>query len=148
MTTFDLRRHRLRPGEEHREALEVELPPLELGGQRYTAIPENVEAQLTATRATTGTAFALAFTVRLHGPGCGCPEAEDLQVAPRQAAGDARDRSAASLDLPAVRLAEAVAPRLPDLRNLQGPRAAAAHLPPIISASRRGRRPRGRSSPG
>src|SRR5438309_8136903 len=68
MTTFDLRRHRLRPGEEHREALEVELPPLELGGQRYTAIPENVEAQLTATRATTGTAFALAFTVRLHGP--------------------------------------------------------------------------------
>jgi len=28
---------KLRPGEEHREAVELELPPFEFGGQRYIA---------------------------------------------------------------------------------------------------------------
>ena len=39
MTSFDLRRAKLRPGEEHREALEVELPAFEFGGQRYSPCP-------------------------------------------------------------------------------------------------------------
>ncbi len=68
MTSFDLRRVRLWPAEEHREALEVELPAFEFGGQRYIPVPEEVPAELTVTRATTGTVFELAFSVRLHGP--------------------------------------------------------------------------------
>jgi uncharacterized protein len=68
MTFFNLRRLKLRPGEEHREELEVELPPFEFGGQRYLPVPENVPAELSVTRATTGTVFALAFETRLHGP--------------------------------------------------------------------------------
>ena len=68
MTSFNLGRLKLRPGEEHREALEVELPPFEFGGQRYVPVPEEVPAELSVTRATTGTVFSLAFETRLHGP--------------------------------------------------------------------------------
>jgi uncharacterized protein len=68
MTSFDLRRLRLRPGEEHREAVELELPVFEFGGQRYLPVPEQVAAELAVTRAVTGTVFMLAFTTRLHGP--------------------------------------------------------------------------------
>jgi len=68
MTTFDLRQAKLRPGEEHREAIELELPAFEFGGQRYLPVPEKLEAELVITRAVTGTVFALAFKVRLHGP--------------------------------------------------------------------------------
>ena len=42
MTSFDLRQAKLRPGEEHREALDVELPAFEFGGQRYVPVPEQV----------------------------------------------------------------------------------------------------------
>jgi uncharacterized protein len=68
MTSFDLRRLKLRSGEEHREAVEIELTPLEFGGQRYLPVPEQVPADLTVNRATTGTAFRLRFEARLHGP--------------------------------------------------------------------------------
>ena len=68
MTSFNLRQVKLRPGEEHREALDVELPPFDFGGQRYVPAPETVEAELAITRATTGTVFSLAFETRLHGP--------------------------------------------------------------------------------
>ena len=68
MTSFDLRRLKLRPGEQHREAIELELPAFEFGGQRYLPVPELVTADLVVTRAVTGTAFTLAFTARLHGP--------------------------------------------------------------------------------
>jgi len=68
MTSFNLRQVKLRPGEEHREALDLELPAFEFGGQRYIPVPERVPSQLAVTRATTGTVFSLAFTVRLHGP--------------------------------------------------------------------------------
>ncbi len=68
MTSFDLRRLKLRPGDEHREALEVELPAFEFGGQRYLPVPELVPAALTVTRALTGTLLQLAFTTRLFGP--------------------------------------------------------------------------------
>jgi uncharacterized protein len=68
VTSFDVRQVKLRPGEAHRDELEVELPAFEFGGQRYLPVPERVPAELGITRATTGTVFTLAFTARLHGP--------------------------------------------------------------------------------
>jgi len=68
VTSFSLRQVKLRPGEEHREELEVELPAFEFGGQRYVSVPEKVPAEFVVTRANTGTLFSLAFRARLHGP--------------------------------------------------------------------------------
>jgi uncharacterized protein len=59
---------KLRPGEQYRDELEVELSAFDFGGQRYLPVPEKVPAAFEITRATTGTVFSLAFTVRLHGP--------------------------------------------------------------------------------
>jgi len=93
MTSFDLRQAKLRPGEEHREELEVELPAFEFGGQRYLPIPEQVIAELVITRAVTGTVFALAFKVRLHGPCYRCLGDAVLEVPIR-----AREYQASSPD--------------------------------------------------
>jgi uncharacterized protein len=68
MTTVDLRRLGLRPGEELTDEHEVAIAPLELGGQRYAAVPELVPAELTVTRAATGTALRLRLMTQLHGP--------------------------------------------------------------------------------
>lgn len=68
MTYLDLRSIRLRSGEELRDEREIEIAPIELGGQRYVVVPEKVRAELTVTRATTGTVFGLRFRARLHGP--------------------------------------------------------------------------------
>jgi len=68
MTSFSLRQVKLRPGEQYRDELEVELSPLDFGGQRYVPVPEQVGAAFEMTRATTGTVFTLTFTARLHGP--------------------------------------------------------------------------------
>ena len=68
MTSFSLRSVRLRPGEEYRDSKEVELEPLELGGQRYLPVPARVDAELALTRASTGTVFELRFRGRIHGP--------------------------------------------------------------------------------
>jgi uncharacterized protein len=72
VTRFPLRRLRLRPGEEHRDAVQVELEPFDLGGLRYLPVPHEVEAQLTVAQATTGLDLRLAFDVRLHGPCMRC----------------------------------------------------------------------------
>ncbi len=69
---FDLRNVRVRSGEEHREAVEVEIAPVELGGARYVAVPEKVPAELAVTRASTGWVFDLRLSVRLHGPCVRC----------------------------------------------------------------------------
>jgi len=68
MTFLDLRSIRLRSGEELRDEREIEIAPIELGGQRYIAVPEKVQAELVVARASTGTVFELRFRVRLHGP--------------------------------------------------------------------------------
>src|SRR6266704_5609388 len=68
MTSFSLRQVKLRPGEQYRDELEGELPPLNYGGQRYLPVPEKEPAAFEITRANTGTVFTLAFTARLHGP--------------------------------------------------------------------------------
>jgi uncharacterized protein len=66
--SFNLRSVKLRSGEEYRDQIELELTPLEYGGQRYLPVPENVPAELTVSRASTGTVFQLRFDARLHGP--------------------------------------------------------------------------------
>ena len=68
MTTFNLRNLKIRSGERFDDEIEVEMEPLELGGQRYLPVPEKVPAHLAVTRATTGTMFELDFRTRLHGP--------------------------------------------------------------------------------
>jgi uncharacterized protein len=68
MTSFSLRQVKLRPGEQYRDELEIELPAFEFGGQRYVPVPEKVPAAFEVTRATTGTVFTLEFSTRLHGP--------------------------------------------------------------------------------
>lgn len=78
MTTVDLRRLGLRPGEELRDEHELEIAPLELGGQRYVAVPDRVRAELAVTRATNGTSLRLRFTVQLHGPCYRCLEDASL----------------------------------------------------------------------
>src|SRR4029077_13081507 len=80
MTSFDLRKAKLRPGEEHREALDVELPAFEFGGQRYVPVPEQGPALLAITRAVSGSVFALDFTVRLHGPCYRCLDDAVLEL--------------------------------------------------------------------
>ena len=80
MTTLNLRTIKLRSGEQFRDERELRLEPLELGGQRYLPVPENVPAELAITRASTGTVFELAFQVRLHGPCYRCLEDAVLEI--------------------------------------------------------------------
>ena len=68
MTSFSLRSLRLRPGEEYRDAKEVELRSLVLGGQRYLPVPDKVDADLLVSRVSSGTVFELRYAARLHGP--------------------------------------------------------------------------------
>jgi uncharacterized protein len=86
MTTFPLRRLRLRSGEVQRDAVEIELEPFDLGGQRYLPVPQEVEAELVITQATTGLLFELRFDVRLHGPCMRClaDSALDIRVDARE----------------------------------------------------------------
>ena len=93
MTSFDLRRAKLRPGEQHREVLELELPAFAFGGQRYVPVPETVAAVLTVTRAVTGTVFTLELTARLHGPCYRClgDAALDLPIRAREYQASAPD---------------------------------------------------------
>ena len=48
MTIFNLRTARLRSGEQFRDVREVELDPLELGGQRYVPVPEQPDRSSSA----------------------------------------------------------------------------------------------------
>ena len=46
MTSFNLRALKLRSGEQYQDEVEVQLAPLEFGGQRYLPVPEKVPAEL------------------------------------------------------------------------------------------------------
>jgi uncharacterized protein len=72
MTTLDLRTLKLRSGQQWRDERQIQLEPFELGGQRYLPVPQVVPAEVTVTRAATGTVFELRFDVRLHGPCVRC----------------------------------------------------------------------------
>jgi uncharacterized protein len=86
VTTFNLRNVRLRPGEQFRDAVEVELEPLELGGQRYVPVPERPEAVLTLTQTSSGLVLELELTTRVLGPCVRClaDAALDVNVASRE----------------------------------------------------------------
>jgi uncharacterized protein len=86
VTTLNFRTIKLRSGEQFRDEREIQLQPLELGGQRYLSVPEKVPAELTITRASTGDVFELAFRVRLHGPCFRCLEDAvlDLPISARE----------------------------------------------------------------
>jgi uncharacterized protein len=72
MTTYPLRRLRLRLGDEHRETVEIGLQPFDLGGERYLPVPAQASATFEAQRATGGDVFRLVFDSRLHGPCMRC----------------------------------------------------------------------------
>ena len=91
MTTLDLRSLRLRSGDQWRGERELQLEPFELGGQRYLPVPQVVPAEVTVTRASTGTVFELRFHARLHGPCFRCLGDAVLDVPV-----DAREYQAAS----------------------------------------------------
>ena len=80
MTTLNLRTIKLRSGEQFRDELEIELEPLELGGQSYLPVPQKVPAEVAITRASTGTVFELDYRVRLHGPCYRCLEDAVLEL--------------------------------------------------------------------
>jgi uncharacterized protein len=78
MTTFDLRKLRLRSGDQARESVEIELEPLLLGGQAYEPQPNPAPAELAVTRASSGTVLELAFDVLLEGPCFRCLQEAEL----------------------------------------------------------------------
>ncbi len=80
MTTFDLRTLRIRSGDQAREQVEIELEPLLLGGQAYEPRPNPVPAELSVTRASSGTVMELALEVTLEGPCFRCLTGAELPV--------------------------------------------------------------------
>jgi uncharacterized protein len=80
VTTFNLRQLRLRSGEQFRDRVEVEIEPLVLGGQEYRSEPALVPADLTVTKASSGTVLELSFHARLEGPCFRCLADSALEV--------------------------------------------------------------------
>ena len=81
MTVFNIRTARLQSGDQFRDVKDVDLEPLELGGQRYVPIPESPEAALTLTRLSSGLMLELEFDVRLVGPCVRCLGDAGLDIA-------------------------------------------------------------------
>ena len=81
MTVFNIRTARLQSGDQFRDVKEVDLEPLEFGGQRYVPIPESPKAALTLTRLSSGLMLELEFGVRLVGPCVRCLGDAGLDVA-------------------------------------------------------------------
>jgi uncharacterized protein len=90
VTTFPLRTLALRPGQEARRAVDVDVEPFRLGGDLYP-VNTPVAVELTIQRAVTGDIFRLVFSAVLTGPCMRC-----LQPATQQVAVDARDYEAES----------------------------------------------------
>jgi uncharacterized protein len=80
MTTIDLHRLRLRPGEVRRERVDVELDPFLLGGQRYEGHPETIPVEVEITQASGATVFDLRLDARLAGPCMRCLGYAELEV--------------------------------------------------------------------
>jgi uncharacterized protein len=95
MTTYPLRRLRLRLGDEHRETVAIALQPFELGGERYLPVPAEAEAGLEVQRTVSGDVFRLVLQSRLHGPCMRC-----LQDAVVEVKVDAREYHATADDAP------------------------------------------------
>jgi uncharacterized protein len=80
MRSFSLRTVKLRPGEEYRDEIELELEPFELGRERYLPVPEKVPTEFVVSKASTGTVFELHFSTRLHGPCFRCLDDAVLEL--------------------------------------------------------------------
>ena len=80
MTRFSLRNLRLRPGQEQREQLELDLGSLTLGGATYEPTPSVVPAELVVQRAQSGDVFRLRFATRVWGPCMRCLDAAAVDV--------------------------------------------------------------------
>jgi uncharacterized protein len=93
MTMFSLRTVRLRPAEQFRTELPVELEPFELGGETYGPQPESPEARFEISRAASGTLFSLSFEVALAGPCMRClqPASIPIGVAGREYQAESAD---------------------------------------------------------
>lgn len=72
VTTIDLVRLRLRPGEVRDERLELELEAFVLGGQRYEPSPPRLPVDLRISQASGATVFELRLQARLAGPCMRC----------------------------------------------------------------------------
>jgi len=83
VTTFDLRTLRIRSGDQAREHVEIELEPLVLGGQTYEPRPNPAPAELSVTRASSGTVLELALDVSLEGPCFRCLADAELPLSLR-----------------------------------------------------------------
>jgi uncharacterized protein len=80
MSSIDLRRLRLRPGEVRRERVDVELDPFLLGGQRYEAHPASVPVDVEITQASGARVFDLRLHAKLAGPCMRCLGYAEVEV--------------------------------------------------------------------
>jgi uncharacterized protein len=72
VSSIDLRRLRLRPGEVRQERVDVGLDPFVLGGQRYEGSPESVPVDVQITQASGATVFDLRLQAHVAGPCMRC----------------------------------------------------------------------------
>ena len=79
--TLDLGRLRLTSGEGAVAEARIDLESLELGGQRYRASGDAVDARIDVSRTTSGYALRLRYEVRLDGPCMRCLESADDTIA-------------------------------------------------------------------
>jgi uncharacterized protein len=96
MTSIDLLRLRLRPGEVRRELVDVELEPFLLGGQRYEAHPETIPVEIDITQASGATVFDMHLHAKLAGPCMRCLGYAEVEVDTK--AREFHDPAAASAD--------------------------------------------------
>jgi DUF177 domain-containing protein len=82
----DLERLALSSGQARALDLEVELEPIELGGQTYAPTGGGGEARLDVSRTSTGYALRLRFGIELTGPCVRCldPAATDIEIDARE----------------------------------------------------------------
>jgi uncharacterized protein len=76
----DLERLALSSGQARALDLEVELDPIELGGQRYAPDGGGTEARLDVSKTSTGYALRLRFSSRLTGPCVRCLEEAESEM--------------------------------------------------------------------
>jgi len=72
VTTIDLRRLHIRPGDVREERLAVELEPFVLGGQRYELSPAALPVEVRISQASGATVFDMEVEARLTGPCMRC----------------------------------------------------------------------------
>ena len=78
--SIDLARFALRPGEGRRLDLVADPGQLELGGERYAAAGDSVDARLDLSRTAAGYAVRMRFTAHVSGPCMRCLEDAEVTV--------------------------------------------------------------------